>query len=77
MKNINSQAVNVKDLPYGFEIKLHHSAIHTLTEFYLRWGEDVMSIKYTFNRLRWALKYLVEVDHHFQEQLVRWLTDSS
>ena len=48
-ENINSQAVNVEDLPYDSEWELHHGATHTPTEFHLRRGEDVVSIKYTFD----------------------------
>ncbi len=59
MKNINSQAVNVKDLAYDTEMKFHHDAACASTELHLRREEDVVSIKYTFDESRWEWKWLV------------------
>ena len=52
MENVNSQAVNVEDLAYDTEMRLHHGAACTPTELYLRRGEDVVSIKYAFDEPR-------------------------
>ena len=52
MENINSQAVNVEDLTYDTEMKFHHGAACAPTEVHLRRGEDVVSVKYTFDGLR-------------------------
>ena len=49
VENISSQAVNVEDLTYDTEMKFHHGAACAPTELHLRRGEDVVSLKYTFD----------------------------
>lgn len=51
-ENNNSQTVNVHDLAYDNEMRVHHGGAFTPTELHLRLGEDVVSIKYTFDRPR-------------------------
>lgn len=52
IENNNSQTVNVQALAYDNEMRVHHGGARTPTELYLRLGEDVVSIKYTFDRPR-------------------------
>lgn len=52
MENINSQAVNVEDIAYDTEMRFHHGAACAPTELHLRRGEDVVSVKYTFDGSR-------------------------
>ena len=51
-ENINAEAVNVENLTNDTEMKFEHGAACTPTELHLRRGEDVVSIKYTFERPR-------------------------
>lgn len=51
-EKINSHTVNVEDLASGNELKSHHGAACTPTELHLRWGEDIVSIKYRFDEPR-------------------------
>ena len=51
-ENINAEAVNMEDLTYDTEMKFEHGAACTPIALHLRRGEDVVSIKYTFERPR-------------------------
>ena len=48
MEDVNTQEVDVEDLTYDTEMRLHHRANSAPTELCLKRGEDVVSIKYTF-----------------------------
>lgn len=51
--NVNSQAINAEGLGYDTEMEFYHGATRTPTELHLRRGEDLVSIKYTFDEPRW------------------------
>lgn len=51
-RNVNSQAINAEGLSYDTEIEFCLGATRTPTELHLRRGEDIVSIKCTFDEPR-------------------------